>query len=319
MAFRIWRPYPFREPVDPAIKRDLRKLGVRFEKKLTDRTDGILTLLKIRIDGPLLDRAPKVRVVSVVAVGTDNVDVPEATRRGVLVTNTPDVLTEATADLAWSLLLAAARRVPEGDRYVRAGRFKAWDFEMFRGADTYGKTLGILGAGRIGQAVARRGRGFSMPILYAARSSKRPFERETGAKRVSLTALLKRSDFVSIHVPLSKETRGMIGAKQLAMMKPTAILINTARGPIVNEAALARALATRRLAAAGLDVYEREPKVHPGLMKVDNVALMPHVGSATDSTRRAMYETALRNLIAALRGKRPPNCVNLSQSSLYAF
>ncbi len=310
MTFRIWQPYDFREPVAPPIRRRLRSLGVRFEKDLSSRTDAIVTLLKVPIDGALMDRAPRLRAVANVAVGFDNIDVPAATARGVAATNTPDVLTDATADLAWALLLAAARRVAEGDRFVRAGKFTRWDFEMFRGADVHGRTLGIVGAGRIGQAVARRGTGFSMRILYASRSRKPALERETGARRSALPRLLRRSDYVSVHVPLSAATRHLIGARELALMKPTSILVNTARGAVVDEAALARALRSGKLRAAGLDVYENEPAVHPALTALDNVVLLPHIGSATDATRQAMYETALRNAIAALEGRLPPNCLN---------
>jgi glyoxylate reductase len=220
------------------------------------------------------------------------------------------VLTEATADLAWALLLAAARRVPEGDRFVRAGKFTKWDFERMRGSDVHGKTLGILGAGRIGQAVGRRAIGFSMQVLYTSRERKPLFEHATSSRRVDLKTLLRKSDYLSIHVPLSKETIHLIGAGELALMKPTAILINTARGPIVDEAALVRSLKSGRLRAAGLDVYEREPEVHAGLLKIENVALLPHVGSATESARRRMYETALWNCIAALKGEVPPNVLN---------
>jgi glyoxylate reductase len=310
MIRRIYRPFAFPEKPDPAILAKLRRLGARFEKELTPGTEAVATLLRVRVDAEFFDRAPGVRIVALVAVGYDNVDVPEATRRGVLITNTPDVLTEATADVAWSLLLSAARRVAEGDRYVRAGRFTKWDWTGFRGADVHGRTLGIVGAGRIGQAVARRGLGFAMKVLYAARSPKRDFERETGARRATLEKVLRESDFVSINVPLNAETRHLIGARELSLMKRTAILVNTARGPIVDEAALARALKARRIAAAGLDVYEKEPEVHPGLLGLDNVTLLPHIGSSTDSTRRAMYETALRNVLAYLSGRVPPNVVN---------
>jgi glyoxylate reductase len=303
MTQRVWRPFKFREktPSSP---------GVRFDTRLRDDTAGIITLLSVKIDAPLLDRAPKLKVVSNVAVGYDNIDVPECTRRGVMVTNTPDVLTDATADLAWTLLLAAARRAGEGERYLRAGKFKRWDFYLMRGVDVAGKTLGIVGGGRIGQAVARRGLGFGMSILYSAREPKPEFERACGARRAELKELLRTSDFVSLHVPLSKETRHLIGAKELGWMKPTAVLVNTARGPVVDEAALAKALKSRRIFAAGLDVYEREPVVHPGLLKLDNVVLLPHVGSATEGARQGMVDTAHRNCLAALRGEVPPNLVN---------
>lgn len=306
----IYRPFAFREKIDPALLAGFRESGLRFEKKLHRETRGIVTLLSLKIDAALLDRAPKLEVVSNVAVGYDNVDVPECTRRGVKVTNTPDVLTDATADLAWTLLLGAARRAAEGDRYVRAGKFKKWDFYLMRGVDFQGRTLGIVGGGRIGQAVARRGLGFGMKILYTAREGKADFERECGARRVELPELLRTSDFISIHVPLSKATIHHIGAKELALLKPTAVLVNTARGPVVDEAALAKALKAKRLFAAGLDVYEKEPEVHPGLLKLDNVLLLPHVGSATEGARLGMVEKAHRNCLAALRGEAPPDLVN---------
>jgi lactate dehydrogenase-like 2-hydroxyacid dehydrogenase len=310
MGFRVYRPYDFPDRIDPAIERELRRLKVRFENKLHRDTDAIVCLLGTRVDAALLDRAPKLRVVSNVAVGYDNIDVPQCTRRGVFVTNTPDVLTEATADLAWALLLAAARRVPESDRYVRSGAWKRWDWTLLRGADVHGRTLGILGAGRIGQATGHRALGFSMQVLYTSRERKLLFEHTTMARRVDFKTLLRESDVLSIHVPLSARTRHLIGAKEFAMMKPGGILINTARGPIVDETALVRALRSGRLAAAGLDVFEREPEIHPGLLKLKNVVLLPHVGSATDSARRKMLETALRNCLAALRGEVPPNALN---------
>ncbi|HLY74770.1 MAG TPA: D-glycerate dehydrogenase, partial [Planctomycetota bacterium] len=303
MGFHVYRPYDFPDRIDPAIQKELRRLKVRFEKKVHADTDAIVCLLGTKVDASLLDRTPKLRVVSNVAVGYDNIDVPECTRRGVFATNTPDVLTEATADLAWALLLAAARRVPEGDRYVRSGKWKRWDWTLLRGAEVHGRTLGILGAGRIGQATGHRAVGFSMQVLYTSRERKLLFEHTTMARRVDFKVLLRESDFLSIHVPLSAKTRHLIGAKELALMKPGAILINTARGPIVDEAALVRALRSGRLAAAGLDVFEREPDLHPGLLRLENVVLLPHVGSATEVARRRMLETALRNCLAALRGE----------------
>ena len=310
MAFRVCRPFAFPDRIDPAIEKELKRLGVTFEAKLHPRTDALLILLGFKVDAPTLDRAPGLRVVSNVAVGYDNIDVAACSERGVWATNTPDVLTEATADAAWALLLAAARRVPEGDRYVRSGAWRRWDWGLLRGSDVHGKTLGILGAGRIGQATGRRGTGFSMRVLYTSRERKPSFERDANARRVSLRTLLRESDFLSVHVSLSKETRHLIGATEMALMKPGAILINTARGPLVDEAALVKALRSGRLAAAGLDVFEREPQVHPGLLKLKNVALLPHIGSATDTARRRMVETALRNCIAGLKGEIPPNAVN---------
>jgi glyoxylate reductase len=307
MTIRIYRPYPFKDPIAPALSRELRRLGVRFEARLHPKTDGMLILLATKVTGELLDALPNCRVVANVAVGFDNIDVPACAARGVVATNTPDVLTDATADCAWALILAAARRVAECDRFVRRGAFKRWGWDLLHGMDLAGKTLGIVGAGRIGRAVGRRGLGFGMDVVYTARVPKRDFERETGARRLGFDALLRISDVVSINVPLSRETRHLVGARELSLMKRTAILVNTARGPIVDEAALARALKARRIWAAGLDVYEHEPKVHPGLFGLDNVTLLPHVGSATRETRARMYETAVRNLVAVLRGRTPPN------------
>ena len=310
MGFRVYRPYDFPDAIDPALARELKRIGVRFEARLHDETDAIVCLTGVKVDAALLDRAPKLRVVSNVAMGYDNIDVAACTDRGVVATNTPDVLTEATADIAWALLLAAARRVTEGDRFVRSGNWSRWDWTAFRGADVHGRTLGILGAGRIGQATGHRAVGFSMQVLYTSRQRRLLFEHTTQARRVDLKTLLRESDFLSIHVPLTKETRHLIGAKELARMKPGAILINTARGPVVDEAALVKALKSGKLAAAGLDVFEHEPKIHPGLLKLENVALLPHVGSATESARRRMVETALRNCLAALKGEMPPNAIN---------
>ena len=263
------------------------------------RSDALVTLLTDRIDRKVLEAGKRLRIVANVAVGVDNIDVAAATRLGILVTNTPGVLTESTADLAWALILAVARRVVEGDALMRAGRFEGWDFDLLRGMELKGKTLGIVGAGRIGQAVARRARGFGMKVLLHSRSG-----------GVSLRQLLKTSNVVSIHVPLNKATHHLIGAPELRLMKSTAILINTARGPVVDERALTSALRTRVIAGAGLDVYEREPKVHAGLVRLRNVVLLPHLGSATDDSRRAMLDTAVANVKAALAGRRPQNLVN---------
>ncbi|MHC4598591.1 MAG: 2-hydroxyacid dehydrogenase [Planctomycetota bacterium] len=271
---------------------------------------GVLTLLNDRIDDEALDAAPDLVVVSNYAVGYDNIDVDAATRRGVLVTNTPDVLTDATAEIALALLFAAARRVAEGDRFVRRGAFRGWKPSLFLGVDIRGKTLGIVGAGRIGTAVGRRAVPLVGEILYTARNPRPAFERETGGRFASLEDLLGRSDFVTLHVPLTDETRGLIGERELTLMKDGAILINTARGPVVDEKALAAALESGRLRAAGLDVYEREPEVEPALLALDNVVLLPHVGSATEETREAMGRLAVENLLNALRGEKPKYMVN---------
>ncbi|MBN1476380.1 D-glycerate dehydrogenase [Candidatus Sumerlaeota bacterium] len=272
---------------------------------------GILALLHDRIDAEALDAAgPQLRCVSNFAVGYNNIDIEEATRRGVLVTNTPDVLTEATADLAWSLIMAAARRICEGDRMVRAGEFHGWEPMMLLGQDLVGKTLGIVGAGRIGSAVARRSRGWEMRVLYTDSSVNESLERDLGASRVDLDTLCSESDVISVHCPLMEETHHLFGADQFGRMKTTAVFVNTARGPIHDEAALAQALRDGVIAAAGLDVFEREPSVDPLLMELDNAVLLPHIGSATRPTRDRMAITAAENLIAALRGERPANLLN---------
>ncbi len=265
----------------------------------------------VRVQEEVLAAAPRLRVVANVGVGYDNIDVAACTRRGIAVTNTPDVLTDTTADLAFALLMAVARRVVEADRYVRDGRWQRWEWSLLWGADIWGKTLGIWGFGRIGQAMARRGRGFDMRILYHSRHrAPEALERETGAQYVDRETLLGKSDFLSLHVPLTAETRGFLRARELALMKPTAYLINTARGKVVEEEALVRALKERRIAGAGLDVFEREPRVHPELLALPNVVLAPHIGSATGETRLKMALLAAENLLAALDGKRPPNLVN---------
>lgn len=282
-----------------------RPMSIEELTALASRVDGLITQLVDRVDAPLLSAAPRLRVVANYAVGFDNIDVKAARARGVVVTNTPDVLTDATADLAWGLLLAAARRVVEGDRLVRDGKFLGWAPLLHRGVDVAGKSLGLVGAGRIGSAVARRARGFNMRILYWGRRSNTALEQESGARRVSLEELLTESDFVSLHVPLAPETRYLIDEKALARMKPTAVLVNTARGPVVDEAALVRALRERKIFAAGLDVFEKEPALTPGLAELPNVVLAPHAGSATFDTRDRMARLAAENVWAVLSG-RPP-------------
>lgn len=269
--------------------------------------DAILTLLHDRVDEELLEAAgPQLRCVANVAVGYDNVDVAAAERRGVVVTNTPGVLDDATADLTMALILAATRRLAEGDRLVRSGEPWSWGMGFMLGSSLQGKRLGIVGLGGIGKWVAQRARAFGMEIAYHQRNPAPPeVEQALGAERLPLDELLAGADVVSLHCPLTPETRHLIGAEQLAAMKPTAVLINTARGPIVDEAALAEALAEGRIAAAGLDVYEREPQVEPRLLGLDNVVLTPHLGSATVETRTAMAELAARNAISVLAGQGP--------------
>ncbi len=274
--------------------------------------DALVSLLTDPIDAEVFDAAPRLRIVSQYAVGYDNIDVEEATRRGIYVTNTPGVLTETVADFTFALMLAVARRVVEADRYVREGRWKvAWHPLMMLGTDVYGRTLGIVGMGRIGSAVARRAKGFGMRILYYDSRRREDLERELGAEFVNLNRLLEESDYVSLHVPLTPETYHLIGEEQLRRMKPTAFLINTARGKVVDQRALYRALKEGWIAGAGLDVFEQEPiPADDPLLKLDNVVLAPHAASASHETRSKMAEMVAENLIAFLRGEVPPNLVN---------
>jgi glyoxylate reductase len=268
--------------------------------------DGLICHIVSAIDDEVLAAAPTVKVVANVAVGYNNIDVAAARRRGVVVTNTPDVLTETTADFAWALLMAAARRVGEADRYVRSGQWDRWLWELLWGADIHGKTLGIVGFGRIGRAVARRALGFNMRVLYQdAVPADATVERDLHASRVDLETLLREADFVSLHTPFLPETRHLINARTLRLMKKSAILVNAARGPVVDEAALVRALQEGWIAGAGLDVFEEEPKVHPGLIALTNVVLAPHIASASRDTRVAMATLAVHNCLAVLDGKPP--------------
>jgi len=283
-------------------------------EELAERVRGkraVVSQLTDRFSAEVLARLDGVRIIANVAVGYDNIDIAGATRAGILVTHTPDVLTDTTADFAFTLLLAAARRVVEGHHYVHSGLWTKWRIDLLVGQDIHHRTLGIFGMGRIGQAVARRAGGFSMRILYhdAVRAPE-PVERDLGLEYTTAERLLGESDFVSLHVPLLPETRHMIGAEQLRTMKPTAILVNTSRGPVVDEAALAEALERRTIAGAGLDVFEREPHVHPALLTLENVVLAPHIASASVDTRRQMSMMAAENAIAALEGRRPPNLLN---------
>ena len=274
--------------------------------------DGIITFLTDRIDGELLDAAgPQLKVVANFAVGFNNLDIEAATRRGIVLSNTPGVLDDATATLTLALLLASARRVVEADRYIRAGRWtSAWSPTFFVGQDVAGKSLGIVGAGRIGRNVARKARAFDMRILYTKRHRDSDFERETGAVFMDKDRLLAQSDFVSLHVPLLPETHHYIGARELSLMKPSAILINASRGPVVDEKALVEALRGGVIWGAGLDVFEDEPALAPGLAELENVVIVPHIASATPQTRQAMGDAAIDNLLAVLSGEPPPSCVN---------
>jgi lactate dehydrogenase-like 2-hydroxyacid dehydrogenase len=272
---------------------------------------GVITMLNDMVNDELLDAAgSQCRIFANYAVGYNNIDIPAATARGIFISNTPDVLTNATADMAWALLLAATRRIAEGDRIVRSGGFVGWSPLFMLGVEVTGKTLGIVGAGRIGQAVARRASGFDMKILYTANNPKPDFEKTTGASFVSLDSLLELSDFVSLHVPLTPMTYHLISKREFGIMKETAILINTSRGPVIDEKALAEALRAGQIRGAGLDVYEREPAVEKELLDLDNAVLCPHLGSATFETRQRMGLMAAENILAALRGDMPPQCLN---------
>ncbi|HKC43473.1 MAG TPA: D-glycerate dehydrogenase [Burkholderiales bacterium] len=278
--------------------------------RLADK-DGALITGFDRIDGALLDACPRLRAVCNIAVGHNNIDVAACTARGVVATNTPEVLNDTTADLGFALLMAAARRVTESERWLRAGHWRKWQVEQFLGQDIHDATLGVVGMGRIGQALARRGRGFDMTILYNNRSRVPPeVEAALGARRVDLHDLLRASDFVCLVLPYTRDTHHLIGERELALMKSTAVLVNIARGGIVDDAALVAALKARRIAGAGLDVFEGEPALHPGFRELDNVVLTPHIGSASRATRLAMGMTAVANLRAALAGERPPNLLN---------
>ena len=280
-----------------------------FLGRLKDK-DGLVCLLTERVGDDVLRAAPNLRMVANVAVGYDNVDLPACTKRAVVVTNTPGVLDETTADFAWALLLAVARRVVEADQYVRAGNWQGFDFDQFCGTDVWGKALGIVGFGRIGRAVARRAAGFGMKVIYNSKTrASDEIEKEFRAEYRDLNALLAESDFVTLHVPLNGNTRQMLDAPKLFRMKPTAYLINTSRGPVVDEAALVHALESKKIAGAGLDVFEQEPFVHPGL-KRPNVVLAPHLGSASNETRAKMATTAAQNAVAFFQGQRPPNMLN---------
>jgi glyoxylate reductase len=272
--------------------------------------EGLICLLTEKVNEELLRAAPKLRIAANVAVGFDNIDVAACTKRGVVATNTPGVLDETTADFAWTLLMAVARRLSEGEALARSGNWKNWDLDQLVGTDVWGKTLGIVGFGRIGRAVARRASGFQMKVIYtdAVRAAE-GLEKELKAEFRDMNPLLAESDFVSLHVPLLPETRHLFDMPKFHRMKPTAFLINTARGPVVDEAALVAALEAGKIAGAGLDVYENEPSIHPGLKRA-NVVLAPHIASASLETRTKMSCIAAENVVALFTGKRPPNILN---------
>ena len=273
--------------------------------------DGVQTYSSDKIDAELLDQCPGIRAVCNTAVGYNNIDVEACTRRGVMVTNTPGVLTDSVADYAIGLIIATCRRMTEGEAYLRNGEWKSVFLKQMLGRDVHGSTLGIFGFGRIGQAIARRARGFDMKILYHSRNrAATDAERESGATHLGKEELLRKADIVLLILPLTPQTQHFIGAKEIAMMKPTAVLINMARGGIVDDAALVAALTNKTIWAAGLDVFENEPRFNPEFLKLKNVVLSPHIASSSEPTRRAMAMTAAKNLAAALSGQTPPNLLN---------
>jgi len=273
--------------------------------------DGLLCLLTDEIDEEIIDSGKNLRIIANYAVGYNNIDVGVATERKIPVTNTPGVLTDTTADMAWALIFAIARRVVEADKFTKEGKYKGWGPMMFLGGDIYGKTLGVVGLGRIGKSVVKRAKGFDMRVLYfdAFRADEK-VEEELGIEYVSLEELLKESDFVSIHVPLLPSTHHLIGEKELLMMKKTAYLINNSRGPVIDEEALVKALRDKEIAGAALDVFENEPELSPGLADLKNVVITPHISSASIETRTKMAVMAAENLLAGLKGIRPPNIIN---------
>ena len=278
--------------------------------KKIQQADALITLLLNEIDKEIIQSAQMLKIIANYAVGFNNIDTQSAGQHNIVVTNTPDILTPATADFTWALILAVTKRIAEGDQYVRQGHFKGWEPELLLGGDITGKTIGIIGAGRIGRAVGRRAAGFEMEILYTANSPKTEFEQKTGARKTALAELLEKSDIITIHCPLTPETHHLLNAENLKTVKKGAYLINTSRGPVVHEEALVKSLKSGRLAGAGLDVFEFEPQIHPELITLPQAVLMPHAGSATVETRDEMARMCARNIIAVLEGKPALNPVN---------
>jgi glyoxylate reductase len=316
------KAYVTRPVFDEAVEKLRRELDVELnaedrilsKKELIDRLrdkDGALTLLTDAIDLEVLESAPKLKVIANFAVGFNNVAIDAATKMGVAVTNTPGVLTETTADFAWTLLMAAARQVVEADKFARREDNWVWGPKMFLGYDVFGKTLGLIGLGRIGQAVARRAAGFNMRVVFHD-SEPIPEQviKDLGVTRLPLDELLRISDFISLHVPLFPETHHLLNDRTFALMKPTCIVINTSRGPVVDEKALVRALKEKKIAGAGIDVFEREPQIEPELRKLENAVIAPHIASASHETRLKMCMMAADNLLAVLKGNQPPNLAN---------
>jgi glyoxylate reductase len=315
---RVFATHPLFEPAREILEAsceveywDRRERPPRAELLQRNKEkDGLVSLLTEKVDEELLRAAPKLRIAANVAVGFDNIDVAACTKRGVAATNTPGVLDETTADFAWTLMMAVARRLGEGEALARSGTWQGWDLDQLVGTDVWGKTLGLVGFGRIGRAVARRASGFQMRVIYTdAVRAPEAVEKELKAEFRDMNSLLAEADFVSLHVPLLPETRGLFDGGKFQRMKPTAFLINTARGPVVDEAALVAALEAGKIAGAGLDVYEKEPLIHPGLKRA-NVVLAPHLASASLETRTKMACMAAENVVALFKGQRPPNLLN---------
>jgi glyoxylate/hydroxypyruvate/2-ketogluconate reductase len=293
-----------------ANQQDVPFSAAALAQRLADK-EGLMCALTDRVDGVLLEAATRLKVVANIAVGYNNIDVPACTARSIMVTNTPGVLDDSTADLAWALMLATARRLTEVERYIRDGEWTGWRLKQWLGIDVHHATLGIVGMGRIGQAIAKRAAGFDMTVLYHNRKPvAKDIEQRLNARYVGLKDLLAQADFVILQVPYSPQTHHLIGAPELQSMKPTAVLINSTRGGVVDDVALVEALKAGTIRGAGLDVFENEPKLNPGFLQLKNVVLAPHIGSSTEATRRAMAMTAAKNLVAALGGKTPPNLVN---------
>jgi glyoxylate reductase len=319
MPSRVFITRPVFEETVELLKRETQVRGNSEDKVLTKRelieqlkdADAVLSLLTDVIDDEVLQSAPNLKVVANFAVGFNNIDLEAATRRGVVVTNTPGVLTDTTADFAWALLMAAARRLVEADKFTRAGKFRVWGPKMFLGYDVWGKTLGIVGLGRIGQGVARRASGFEMKtVFYDSMPVPDNVVRELGVRPVAFDELCRVSDFISLHVPLLPETKHLFNDRTFGMTKPNCILVNTSRGPVIDEKSLVRALRNGRIAGAGLDVYENEPEIESELTDMDNVVLAPHIASASHETRLKMCMMAADNLLSVLKGQRPKNLVN---------
>lgn len=291
-------------------QQDLPLTAAALAQRIADK-DGLMCCLTDRIDGALLGAAPRLKVVANIAVGYNNIDIAACTARAVMATNTPGVLDDSTADLAWALMLATARRLTEVESYIRGGEWTGWRLKQWLGIDVHHATLGIVGMGRIGQAIARRASGFEMRVIYHNRKPvAKDIEQRLNARYVGMPDLLAQSDFVVLQVPYSPETHHLIGAAELQSMKPTAILVNSTRGGVVDDAALIAALKAGTIRGAGLDVFENEPKLDPGFLDLRNVVLAPHIGSSTEATRRAMAMTAAKNLVSALNGEQPPNLLN---------